>query len=304
MIRNGFGDATHVLTMFTEATGYAAEAKVRGLVTVTDTVVAPSTEALIREEQSLHPDWEDPKIFYGQSAAAEAGVAPVMDAELAATDIFICPSEFVRRDLIENFNVPEEQARLVQYAVNPKWFGIEARPVPGRVLFAGGAELRKGIHVLAEAARLLDEAGDPCEIQVAGHVSDHIRTRPETRHLTFLGLLDARQMEQTLASADCLVLPSLAEGSAGVTYEALGCGVPVITTFEAGSVVRDGIDGSIVPSRDPDALANAIAQLVRNRDMRDSMARSARNHARGFAWDSFGYRLNDAIFGTAEEDVD
>jgi len=50
------------------------------------------------------------------------------------------------------------------------------------------------------------------------------------------------------------VLPSLAEGSAGVIYEALASGFAVITTESAGSVVRDGIEGFIVPEGDPQAL--------------------------------------------------
>ncbi|WP_375257986.1 glycosyltransferase [Citreimonas sp.] len=297
MIRAGYGDATHVVSMFGEAVGYLAEAKKRGLVTVTDMNIAPSTEAIVREEQARHPDWEAPKIFYGQSSAAEAGVAPAMDAVLAATDIFLCPSDFVRQDLVQNFAVSPDRVRLMPYAVNPKWFALTPAPVRGRILFAGGAELRKGIHVLAEAARLLAEAGADVEVQVAGSVPDAIRTRAETRHLSFLDRLDAARMAQAFASADVFVLPSLAEGSAGVTYEALGSGVPVVTTFEAGSIVRDGQDGRIVPARDAPALADALQQLVEDRAMRDAMAASAREHARAHSWAAFATRLETAIFG-------
>lgn len=300
MIRKGFGTATHVVTMFGEAIDFAAEAKSRGLVTVTDMNIAPSTEALIRDEQARRPDWEEPKIFYGQSAAAEARVAPIMDGVLGSTDNFLCPSEFVRNDLINNFGVQPERALLVPYAVNPKWLAIAPRPVPGRVLFAGGAELRKGIHILAEAARLLSQSDLLCDIQVAGHVPEQLRLRAECAHLTFLGRLNAHQMVEAFTTADVFTLPSLAEGSAGVTYEALGSSVPVVTTFEAGSVVRDGQEGRIVPARNPEALAQAILDIVSDREDRTRMAESARERAQAFSWEAFSPRLTHAVFDARE----
>ena len=84
-------------------------------------------------------------------------------------------------------------------------------------------------------------------------------------------------------------------GSAETTYEALACGVPVVTTPEAGSVVRDGIDGRIVPSRDPEALANAIAEIVEDRQKRERMSRAARDRAHDYTWERYGERLLAAL---------
>jgi glycosyltransferase involved in cell wall biosynthesis len=64
--------------------------------------------------------------------------------------------------------------------------------------------------------------------------------------------------------ADVFVFPSLCEGSAMVTYEALAAGLPVITTPNAGSVVRDGVDGFIVPIRDAEAIAAKLDLLARD----------------------------------------
>ena len=299
MIHHGYGQASYVVSMFGEATGYLVEAKRRGLITITDMNIAPSTEALVRDEQASYADWEEPKIFYGQARAAEAGVEPIMDSVLRATDFFICPSEFVRNDLMNNFGVSAERALLVPYAVNSKWLKLTPHPVRGRILFAGGAELRKGIHVLAQAARILAQSDATCEVRVAGFVAQHLRTRPECKHLNFLGRLTPRQMEEEFATADVFALPSLAEGSAGVTYEALGAGVPVVTTFEAGSVVRNGVDGSIVAAKNPHALAEAIVDILRDRDKRAFMAKSARARARSFSWDAYGPRLTAAIFNSS-----
>src|SRR5207247_10223597 len=102
-------------------------------------------------------------------------------------------------------------------------------------------------------------------------------------------------MIRAFASADLFVLPSLAEGSAEATYEALACGVPVVTTREAGSIVRDGIEGRIVPSRNAEALANAIAENVEDRQKRERLSRGAREQADDYTWAGFGEGVVGAV---------
>jgi glycosyltransferase involved in cell wall biosynthesis len=302
MIAAGFGEATHVLAMFGEGVAYQRRAREKGMTVAVDVNVAPSTEAIVRREQALHPGWEPASLYYGETLPKGAETSRPMEAILAATDRFLCPSEFVRDDLITNFGVAPANARLVPYAVNPKWFDVDPVPEAGRILFAGGAGLRKGIHVLAQAARILRERGRPYRFLVAGAASETIRGRPETSALEFLGRLPPSAMREQFARADLLAFPSLAEGSAGVTYEALGSALPVVTTHEAGSVVRHGMDGLIVPSRDAEALAQAIDTIVGDRDLRDRMSVSARVHARRFGWDSFESRLLEALFAEATQE--
>ena len=62
-------------------------------------------------------------------------------------------------------------------------------------------------------------------------------------------------MADLYAWADVFLLPFICEGSAMVTYEALSWGLPVITTHNAGSIVRDTVDGWLVPYRDSEAIA-------------------------------------------------
>ncbi|MBM3541772.1 MAG: glycosyltransferase, partial [Alphaproteobacteria bacterium] len=76
--------------------------------------------------------------------------------------------------------------------------------------------------------------------------------------------------------ADLFVFPSLHEGSAFANLEAMASGLPVITTLRAGSIVRDGEDGYIVPIRNVDALMARIERLYRDKALRDAMGTSAR----------------------------
>jgi glycosyltransferase involved in cell wall biosynthesis len=109
------------------------------------------------------------------------------------------------------------------------------------------------------------------------------------------------RIHEEFAAADVFVLPSLAEGSAEVTYEALAAGVPVVTTVAAGSVVRDGVEGRIVPERDPEALADAIARIVEDRDRRARMSVAARERARDYTWERYGERLVGALRSVARQ---
>ena len=112
---------------------------------------------------------------------------------------------------------------------------------------------------------------------------------------TYLGQVPRSQIQEEFCRADLFVLPTLAEGMALVHLEAMACGVPVITTPNCGSVVRDGIDGFIVPIRDAQALADRMQQLLEDRSLRARMGAAARERARDFTWQRYGERLLDAL---------
>jgi glycosyltransferase involved in cell wall biosynthesis len=95
--------------------------------------------------------------------------------------------------------------------------------------------------------------------------------------------------------ADVFALPTLSDSFALVHLEALASGVPVITTPNCGSVVRNGVDGFIVPIRDAEALADRIEEIVTDRRLRNRMSQSAREKARQFTWARYGERLLQAI---------
>jgi glycosyltransferase involved in cell wall biosynthesis len=284
MIRAGYGGATHVYSMFGEGGPFLAQAKRRGLRITTEIYIALSADEIIRAEARAFPGWGCVPPTYTPS------LRPPNAVMIEASDTFVCPSEFVREDFLALTGIPRERTSVVPYTVGDRWLSLENRPEPGRLLFAGMAELRKGIHYLAIAADSLN-ARHRYRFRVTGHVAPEVLGQPVCRSLEFLGHVPRTQVHQEFAAADLLVLPSLAEGSAGATYEALGAGVPVVTTKAAGSVVRDGIDGLIVPERDPEALANAIESIVEDRSRRARMAAAARERAREFTMDKYARRL-------------
>ena len=76
----------------------------------------------------------------------------------------------------------------------------------------------------------------------------------------------------------------------------------MICTPNTGSVVRDGMDGVIVPAGDADAVTSALARLADSHEMRRVMAQNARQRADGFDLTAYGDRLIDAMGFTAPGD--
>jgi glycosyltransferase involved in cell wall biosynthesis len=290
MARAGFGQATHLYSMLNEAGELIGLAKERGLKVVSEVYVLLDTERLLMEERRAFPGWED-DVPDRSRAYREFGDFGLIEQ----TDLFICPSGAVRDDLLHNRGVAEARTVVVPYGMDPRWLELEPAPRPGRILFVGTAELRKGIHYLAQAAEMLAARGRRYEFRVAGHVTPRVAGQAVCRQLNFLGRVPRERIHEEFQAADLVVLPSLAEGSAEVTYEALASGLPVVVTPAAGSVARDGIEGRVVPERDAAALADAIEGIVEDRPRREAMAAAARARARDYTWERYGERLVAAL---------
>lgn len=280
----GFGEATHLYTMLGDVTPLLVAARARGLTTVTEIYVILTGELIVAQERKHYPGFEA-----GMPSDILDDAFSWLRHVIALSDWLVVPSQAVQDDLVRNFGVKAECCLLVPYAAGDDWFEVRNRPASGRILFVGTAGLRKGIHTLGQAAQLLGR--EPYTYHVAGGVDDTVRRHPLTRPLTFLGRIPRLDVAREYEAADVFVLPSLAEGSAEVTYEALAAGIPVVTTAEAGSVVRDGIEGFVVPSSDPEALAARVRQIVEDRDLRERMASAARDRAREFTWARYSQRL-------------
>ncbi|MEP0911410.1 glycosyltransferase family 4 protein [Leptolyngbya sp. GB1-A1] len=283
MSQAGLGKATHVYSMFGEGLAFLKFAKDRGLKIISEVYIAPQTHQIVQQQREQFPDLE-PMI---PSEIIERDYEWLEElCQLA--DRFIVPSEFVREGMMQ-FGVSSERCALVPYAVGDSWFTLQNQPIEKRILFVGTADLRKGIHILGIAAQKLRHLG--YEFRVAGGVSDIVRQHPLTQHLTFLGRVPRTEIQNEYAQADIFVLPSQAEGSAEVIYEALAARVPIITTKAAGSVVRNGIEGFIVPEQDPETLASRIQELVEDRELRERMAIAARKRAYEHTWNRYSEEL-------------
>jgi glycosyltransferase involved in cell wall biosynthesis len=189
-------------------------------------------------------------------------------------DRIICGSEFVKDSLTAR-GVNPNKISVVPLGRSKDNQGRQqvVRQTPQergdclRILFAGTVGLRKGIPYLLKALNLVHEK-IPFTCKVAGAIEIQPERVAEYSHLCdFLGLVPRSEMARLYAWADVFVLPSICEGSAMVIYEALSWGLPVITTYNSGSIIRDGIDGYIVPIRDPEAIAARLLTIFEQKKL-------------------------------------
>jgi len=176
-------------------------------------------------------------------------------------------------------------------ASEPDW---RKRPPIFRAVFSGALIERKGIHHLLEAWHRLNLRD--AELWLLGNV--HEEARPHLKkfgreNVRILGF--KRDLENYLNQGSVYVFPSRLEGSAKTIYEAAASGLPMITTREAGDVVRDGVEGIIVQPGDVDAIAAAIEHLYRHPEIVASMGAAARQRVvENFTWDHYRSRLLNA----------
>ncbi|TFH32548.1 MAG: glycosyltransferase [Deltaproteobacteria bacterium] len=217
-------------------------------------------------------------------------IAPM---EFSLADLVVVQSDFGVRSFIEQ-GFPPGKMVILPRAVDLKKFPPPAEPKedPFRVLYVGTVCLRKGFLDLLNAWTGLALPGG--ELWVVGAVHEEIvpllATCRDDPSIRFFGHL-REGADRFFPVSTVFVLPSITEGSAKTTYEAMAAGLPVITTLNAGSVVRDGIDGFIVPIRAPDAIKERLLLLYENREMGRAMGKSGQEHVAVFSWETYENRL-------------
>jgi glycosyltransferase involved in cell wall biosynthesis len=248
---------------------------------------------LVAAERLLWEGWEPP---YPNREVFQKRI-DLEQSEWKAADAIICGSDFVSRGLAQ-LGVAPEKLHTVPYGVKPPTFSAPRQPWDGRrplrLLFVGGVSLRKGVQYFYEAIKKV-----ACKQVSARIVGPLIVQLPYQRLLAEVAELTGQVPRQEVIRhyqwADVFVFPSICEGSATVTYEALAAGLPVITSPNAGSVVRDGVEGFLVPIRDAEALAAKIELLLQDRDLLAQMSQNAQARSRDFNWERYEERLVSAL---------
>jgi len=167
------------------------------------------------------------------------------------------------------------------------------------VLFIGGLEPRKGLEYLVHAMELVnDEIPEARLIAVAktgfrgtdewGWFTTLADRLGIANRVEFHESVSQEKMLEFYSECDLMALPSKTEGWGLALMEAMACGKPVVASRVGGvpELVRDGVDGILVPSSDVRALAQAIVRLLKDPELRDRMGKAGRKRVKEFSWDS------------------
>jgi len=152
---------------------------------------------------------------------------------------------------------------------------------------------KKGFHDLIEACRLLRERGIAFRCEIIGEgpletlLRDQIASAGLTSVVALTGPLPQGEVIERLARSALFVLPCVAEAGGGmdnlptVVMEAMAAGLPVVSTAVGGvpEMVGDGVTGRLVPEHQPLALADALAQILADQRLAQSLGEAGRQRA-------------------------
>ncbi len=220
-----------------------------------------------------------------------AGHEERLDEEICVASAVLVGSGYARDSFVAQ-GVASTKMRVVPYGVDLHTFQPATAAVPLRcglfnVIYAGQLTQRKGLSYLLRGYRQF--ARRDSTLTLVGNV---VGSRAPL--LPYADLFEhiAHQTRPALAAryraCDVFVLPTLIEGMPLVVLEAMACGLPVIVTANGpADIVRDGIDGFVVPERDPDAISDRLERLYRDPELRAEMGRQAALRALEFSWAAY-----------------
>lgn len=176
------------------------------------------------------------------------------------------------------------------------------------VVMVGRLQAWKGFHVLIEAMRSIREVvPEAMAVLVGGeHEGEPGYAASLDRRTEELGLRDAiritgfvphETIPRYMQAGDVIVHASIGEPFGIVVVEAMALGKPVVAANEGGpaTVIRDGVDGLLVPPTEPRALSLGISRILRDSAFADRLGRKARQRSTLFSIEQFGHRLATAL---------
>ena len=227
------------------------------------------------------------------------------------TTALVAVSPEVRDDLVALGVAPPERFTVIRLGIGlserigigSETWGAETRRLlgisPGRFVVGWIGRMtgvKRTDDVLVTLQKLRERGVDACLVMVGdGPDREALERRAKqvgiARSVLFLGYQE--EVAPYFAAFDAFLLTSLNEGTPVTTIEALAAGVPVVSTRVGGvsDVVREGIDGFLVEPGDTDAMADRLAELAGDLDLRRRMGEGGRDHVQ--ARYSVGRLLDD-----------
>jgi glycosyltransferase involved in cell wall biosynthesis len=202
-----------------------------------------------------------------------------MNRELERADMIVVQSNFCMESMIYN-GIPAGKIMVNPMGVDTTIFKKRKR-VPDKIRFiaVGTICVRKGHQYLFRAFEIVKRKLPEAElICVGGYKTDFRKERPKwEKTFTHYPHLDHPALAELLRTCTAFVFPSQEEGIARAQIEALAAGLPVIGTHEGGAttLVEDGVEGFIVPGRDPERIAEAMIKIAADRELNQRMGDAA-----------------------------
>jgi glycosyltransferase involved in cell wall biosynthesis len=189
----------------------------------------------------------------------------------------------------------KNRVEVIPGGIDPSWFDVKRAPsLKPELVFWGRMEDEKGIPELLTALAIVVKKIPDIKLTLIGEGNRLEDYKKQVRKLGLIpkvvlpGWRSQKDIQELTAHAHVAVLPSRIESFGIAVAEALGAGVPVIATNQGAlpEIVENGVTGTLVAIKDPNALADAICRVLENGEKFRLMAERGREEARKkFSWD-------------------
>ena len=203
---------------------------------------------------------------------------------------FIVPSGFVSSEL--NKIVKEKNTHCVPFGTDISELeepnaNLEKKGV--EFCFAGNISHRKGINYLLKA--FSDSCFENDTLHLYGRIYPEFKRLVKEHNANVILHGYTSDIKKKLQQHDVYVFPSLMEGSSKSIYEAMERALPVIATYESGSIIRDGLDGFIIDKANVDQLKDKMNHFKKHPEAIQEMGRSARSRISEYTWEIYTHEI-------------
>jgi glycosyltransferase involved in cell wall biosynthesis len=243
------------------------------------------TETLLIEEAQLQPAFAHTLQYHNFPPSFRAR----LQAEIDTATYVLVLSTFQKRTFLEA-GVNQEKILTIPLGVDLELFSPPSeRKMDGkfRVIFAGQMTQSKGLSYLLDG---FEYASIPeGELLLVGRSTTSHPPWEHRANVRYMPHVAHWHLPRFYHQADVFVLPSLIEGFPLTALEAMATGLPVIVSENTfgHDVVRQGVDGFVVPIRDAAAIAERLRFLYERPAERQRMGLQARLRAEDFSWRAY-----------------
>ena len=151
------------------------------------------------------------------------------------------------------------------------------------ILFIGHLEPFKGIFELLDAFYEINKKNQNVKLVIIGEghsemeVKEIVNKYNLKENITFTGKVSPEVIQNFYQMADIFTLPSYTEGLPLVVIEAMACGLPVVVSCVGGipEIVKNNVNGFLVPPRNKEKLAQNLELLINNRELREKFGKKS-----------------------------
>ena len=224
-----------------------------------------------------------------------------LDMEIESADRVLLGSSFAADSFVAQ-GIARSKLCVVPYGVDLQTFSPPAQPPAGgmfKVIYAGQLTQRKGLSYLLQGYQRFARADTELTL-VGTQVGGSEPLRPFAHLFKHVPHQTRPALAQRYRQSHVFVFPTLVEGMPLVVLEAMASGLPVIVTANGpAGIVRDGIDGFIIPQRSAEAVQEKLELLYRDRERCAAMGRNAARRAQSFSWQAYADGVSQHLAGAA-----